>query len=246
MFMRFPKLAQMRLLTAGFTCFILAACSGGEDQTDNADARDPIVEQALGDLLMVDPDLATQNEANAALTIGFDSSIPPLVMTPELIAKTRTATRNILLEGEEIVNLPAKSAEVEWPSLAGALSAGERGSRIGFAKECAQRINYSAIWAARLPEFAQPVSYAAVTDAAGNSEATCNIRIVSYLTPLKPEEVIHFHYNMAKRAGLSIQHHKGEEAALLGTSNNAALAVHARKRSKDQTEVDLILRQYKR
>ncbi|MEO9463393.1 MAG: hypothetical protein ABJ242_11750 [Marinomonas sp.] len=225
----------------------LSACSSGEEETSKADKRDPLVEQALGDQLMVDPDLTSQNEANAALTVAFDSSFPPLITGPEQRATALTAARSLLLDGGEIENLPLPSdekEEVEWPSLAGALTAAERASRVEFSKECADRLNYSAIWAARLPDHAAIPPGGAVTEAAGNPQAQCNIRIVTYVTDLPVEEVMQFHFNLAKRAKLAAAYSKGEESVVHASAAQAAIAVHARKRIGLQTEVDVISREY--
>ena len=225
----------------------LSSCDGGETEVAEVDARDPLVEQALGDQLMVDPDLASQNEANAALTVAFDSSFPPLVTGPEQRAAALTATRSLLLEGGEITDLPKPDQgdnNTDFPSLAGALTAAERASRIGFAKECANRLNYSAIWAARLPKQAAIAPDGAVIEAAGNPQAACNIRIVTYVTNLPLEEVMQFHFNLAKRANLAPRYSVGEENAVHAISSRASIAIHARKRSELQTEVDVISREY--
>jgi len=193
---------------------------------------------------MVDPDLASQNEANAALTMGYDSSIPPLLTGPEQRAKTKAASRAFLLDGGKIANLPTPNTDDDWPQLAGAITAAERVSRIEFAKPCAERLNYSAIWAARLPEFAKVVPLGAVVEAAGNPERPCNIRSVTYLTDLPVEDVMQFHYNLAVRAGLAPLYSMGEESAVHGTSAKGSVAVHARTRGGFQTEVDIVTRQF--
>jgi hypothetical protein len=238
----FPLCLALGVLSA------LSACADAADEDLAADTRDPLIEQALGDQLLADLDLATQNEANAALTVAFDSSIPPQLSGPESRARARAAMRSMLLKGGEIADLPASDTEQDWPHLASALTAAERASRIGFAKECAERLNYSAIWAARLPDYAVMAPHGAVTEAAGNPESQCNIRIVSYLTDLPIDEVMQFHFNLAKRAKLSPLYTDSEtnedDAALLAISNRASIAVHARERGDAQTEVDVISREF--
>lgn len=223
----------------------LSACSqSSDDDAVVVDARDPLIEQALGDHLMVDPDLASQNEANAALTVGFDSSIPPILAGPERRAAAKTAMRTALLEGGAIADLPSPDEETDFATLKGALTAAERASRVNFAKECAQRLNYSAVWAARLPDHAVLAPRGAVTEAAGNPEAACNIRIISYLTDLPVIEVMQFHYNQAARAKLTPAYSDADESVLLAKSAKFGFAVHARENGGFQTQVDLISREY--
>ncbi len=226
------------LLLSAF--WALSACSDAAQDDGLNETSDPLIEQALGDHLMVDPDLASQNEANAALTVGYDSSIPPPLTGPEERTKAQAASRTLLLEGGKIADMPMPDEDEQWPQLAGALTAAERASRIDFAKKCAERLNYSAVWAVRLPEYAQIVPHGALVEAAGNPQDRCNIRIVTYLTDLPVEEVMQFHFNMAKRAGFQLRYSKGEESALLGTSAKGSLAVHARPRGGFQTEVDIV------
>lgn len=237
--------ARTPILLLGAIC-ALSACSNSADDDREGKAIDPLIEQALGDHLMVDPDLASQNEANAALTVGYDSSIPPLLTGPEQRTKAKSASRAMLLDGGKIVDLPEPNQYENWPQLVGAITAAERAARIEFAKPCAQRLNYSAIWAARLPDFATIVPHGAVVEAAGNPENPCNIRSVTYHTDLPVEDVMQFHYNLAVRAGLAPLYSQGDESAVHGTSPRGSVAVHARPLSSFQTEVDIVTREYSR
>lgn len=222
----------------------VAACSDTSDEAIPPELRDPLIEQALGDHLMVDPNLASQNEANAALTVGYDSSIPPLISGPEQRDAALSAARTKLADSGKIAELPDPQEDNEWANLAGALSAAERASRIEFARECADRVSYSSRWAAELPDFAEPAPFGAVQEAAGNPSDKCNIRIVTYLTSLPVEEAIHFHYNLALRAEMTPAYIVAEESAILAVTPKASLAVHARKRDTHQTVVDIITREY--
>lgn len=235
--------ARTPIVLLGAIC-ALSACSNPVENDDLDEIRDPLIEQALGDHLMVDPDLASQNEANAALTVGYDSSIPPPLTGPEQRAKAQAASRTLLLDGGKIVDLPMPNKDEDWPQLAGAFTAAERAARIEFAESCAERLNYSAVWAARLPDYAIIVPHGAIVEAAGNPDRPCNIRSVTYLTDLPVEDVMQFHYNLAARAGLAPLYSEGKENAVHGTSGEGSLAVHARPRGGFQTEVDIVTRQY--
>ena len=73
--MRSPRLAAKAaaLLLAG-AC--LSACGAGGEEADGREA-DPMVQRALNDPLMADPDLVSQNMANAALKFEIGHPLPP-------------------------------------------------------------------------------------------------------------------------------------------------------------------------
>ena len=79
------------LILALGAALLLAGC--GSKKADDADPSesDPALTGALGDQIMVDPDLARQNPHNAALTGGGPASaaIPPEDTSAEAIAAAR-------------------------------------------------------------------------------------------------------------------------------------------------------------
>ena len=100
----------------------------------------------------------------------------------------------------------------------------------------------SAIWAARLPEFAEIVPRGAVVEGAGTNNAQCRLRVVSYRTPLPPEEALQFHFTLFDRAGLKPRHLlvSGTEHALLGDKQGAEARIHARVIAGGLSEVDIV------
>lgn len=220
----------------------LSSCSGSSDEPVAELERDPIVTQALNDRLMVDPDLAFQNEGNAALTIGFDHSLPPIDQGPDTLAAIREEARIRLLEDGNISDLPAAAEDAEVVSLADAFNAQERAALLPAARKCADGLAYSAIWAARLPDFAEIVPRGAVMEAAGSDGKDCKLRVVTYRTPLSPEEALQFHFTKLTRAELKPRHViLGEtEQVLQGAKRTAHATIHARPMAGGLTEVDLV------
>ena len=72
---------------------------------------DPYIARALNDPLMVDPDLAYRNEANAAITIGYDHALPSFKQTEETASAARETARLALLEEGPIPDLPLPSGQ---------------------------------------------------------------------------------------------------------------------------------------
>ena len=75
----------------------LAAC-GEEAKPDPRTERDAAVAAALDDPIMADPDLASQNRGNTALSGGGPAmaEIPPDKRTPEEAERARTAAQELL------------------------------------------------------------------------------------------------------------------------------------------------------
>ena len=236
-----------KLVILSVPIMLLSGASGcaPEAEGDTAEQlRDPLFVQALNAPLMTDPDLASLNEANAALTVGFDHSLPPIDRSSETIAAAQNAMRIALIEGGEIPALPAAKSVEGTSIMAGTLSAGQRAAAAGLNPKCARGLDYSAIWAARLPDYAQIVPRGAVVEAAGSDATGCKVRVVRYLTPLAVEDLLTFNFTLAKRAGLSpqIRDVDGEsgEKAIYGTSAKGDLAMHVVARNDGLTSADVI------
>lgn len=242
---RLPDNAAMpdqRIAPCVFFTILIASCGEGEGEPVAMPEQDPIVQQALNDRLMVDPDLAFQNEGNAALTIGFDHSLPPIDAGPDTLATIREEARISLLEGGAIPALPEAVENDSVVSLARASSAQERAALLPATRNCSRSLAYSAIWAARLPDFAQIVPRGAVVDAAGADQNGCRLRVVTYRTPLSPDEALQFHFTLAERAGLKPRHLriKDGEQVLQGAKRSASVAIHTRPALGGLTEVDIV------
>ena len=194
----------------------LAGCDSGGPTVEPRIERDPLIVQALNDQLMVDPDLAMQNEANAALTISFDRTLPLIDKSPATIAVIRDEMRMKLLEGGPVLDLPKVQNLASGRDLAG---------------PCAKdgQLDRSAIWAARLPDFATIPPRGATIAGAGRDTPGCNIRLVTYRTPLGAREAMRFHFTLASRGGLEPKLSEQSKGVLelRGTRSGAGLIVRA-------------------
>lgn len=208
----------------------LAACDRADPPAPPGEDRDPLVQQALFDPLMIDPDLAQQNEAGAALTISFDQSLPVLDTFAQTVAVISNQARLLLLDGGAIPDLPAAAQRRELPRLAA---------------DCRPGLEHSAIWAARLPAFAAIVPRGAVQVGVGSDAPPCRVRAVSYRTPLPVEEVMQFHYTLAWRAGLNPRHFRSPsgESAITGANAAHELAVRAAPSGPGLVAVEIVTRE---
>jgi hypothetical protein len=78
-------------LLAGSASLLLAACGEEAPVVDvAADHSDPLMDGALADHIMVDPDMVARNGANQAASLGTgDGSIPLPDAGPEAVAAAR-------------------------------------------------------------------------------------------------------------------------------------------------------------
>lgn len=223
-------------------CLLLAACGAGEEPSRQAE-RDPAVEQALADQIMSDPDLASQNEGNAALTVISDHSLP-------LPAFAEGAADDARVEAAEIVGGADKLLP---PPAAGPLESGERmegatlaeiAAKVPSAPACMGALSTSAIWAARIsaPWAAYPGS--ATTDAIGGDAAGCHLRVVRFVTPASADDVLSFYAALARKARVPARHSASDGTHVLaGASGPAAFRLALEPNDVGLTEGILALRQ---
>lgn len=234
-------MAQLRkLLFACVGVATLASCAGEAEPSEPVQERDPLIVQALNAPLMTDPDLTSLNEANAALTIGYNQSLPTIDRSADTIAAARDAARLRLIEMGEIRPLPQATKQADLPSLGKALTSEQRADWTTFARSCASAVQYSAAWAGQLPEFAEIISRGAVVEAAGSDTQGCRLRSITYLTPLPAEDVLGFHFNMAAHSGLQPKLLQGDEQAIVGAGKAGKLAVHLSDRDDGLIAVHIV------
>jgi hypothetical protein len=202
---------------------LLAAC--GDKSAPEAPApRDPQVAQALDDPLLTDPDLASRNEAAAALTVESDGSLPLLPATPEAIAAARAEAAALVGGADRLVAPPAaagaaKAVGDDAPEAHLAAVAG--------GTHCASGLDRSTIWAARLPA-ALPVYPRGATIAGAGSDAPgCKARVVAFTTPVPLDEVLAFYWTRAAALGPS-HRMRGDEHAVVGAGQGLAFDLRAR------------------
>ena len=235
-----PVSKRLMLSAALAPMLFLAACDDTPEGAADG-SMDPASEQALNDQIMVDPDLAGQNEGNAALTGGTDQSIPKENMTPEAIQAARDAAFALVGGSDGLKELPAaKTMEGALPDSA-ALTAAARAAVSPGGANCSESVKYSASWAAKLPAIFPVYPRGTTKEAAGSDMGDCALRVVNYLTPVPMEEVLAFYYSRAVTGGYSAEHVlRGGDNIVSGTKGDASYVVYARKLANGLTEVDLV------
>ncbi len=218
----------------------LTSCADEPAQELTGDTRDPLLARALNDPLMVDPDLAYRNEAAAVLTIGADHALPLLAGNAQQARRSRDEARLELLEDGQITELPAPSENEEGKLLAGLRSAAEMALAHGAPEECAKALRADFSWAARLDEVSSIMPLGHVRAAAGVESETCSLRVVSYFSAAEGEDVLQYHFNMARRSGLEVQTYQTPELSLRANSDKSDFAVNIRDARNAMRVVDLI------
>lgn len=218
----------------------LSACGGSEDEQEAVDASDPALTGALADQIMVDPELAGQNKGGAAVAANGPPSagLPPPDKSPEAIAAARAEAARLVGGRIETAPAPASGAEAATQAVTPAeLAAQARGT----GANCADKVEYSAAWATRLPQALTVYPRGNVVEAAGTDKDGCRLRVVNFLTPVTPKDVIDFYYTRARAAGFEAEHRtEGTDSVLGGSKGAAAYMIYVRKAASGLTEVDLI------
>jgi hypothetical protein len=231
-----------RLPIALCGALLLAGC--GSDEGAVAEPEDdPALTAALGEQIMVDPDLVGQNRANSAAAMpSEDGSLPTVDNTPEAIAAARA-------EALRLVGGPGKMKKAPEPrEVSGALpadaaltAAARVAAAPGADADCADRARYTMQWAAELPRPFPVYPRGAVQEAAGTDAGDCALRVVNFVTPVPLGEVMDFYFTRARNAGFSTQRvlQDGDDV-LAGLKGRASYVLYARRLPSGNTEVDLV------
>jgi hypothetical protein len=233
---------SLRIALALPLVLALVAC-GGEEPADPRAERDGAIANALDDPIMADPDLASQNRGDAALSGGGPAmaDIPPDKRSPEEAEKARLAARD-LLGGRALDPAPLPGETLPESKLANAatLQAVAEALKLGGA-QCPAKLSYSFGWAARLPAElpVYPRGHARV--AAGSDDPGCKLRVVRFVTPVTPADVVDFYQAAAAKGGLAPQRRKeGGDEVVSGGKGPARFAVYVRSGADGLSEVDLV------
>lgn len=215
---------------------LLAGCGGAPEKAAKSE-DDAVVAEALGDPIMVDPALDGQNQARAGMAGGGAASagIPPEQRSPEAIALAiGEATR---LAGGSIRKAPAAKTGPDAPDTvtAGQLAARTPGG------SCAGKVEYSAVWAARLPAVLAVYPRGHVQEAAGTDQDGCRLRVVNFVTPVGVSDVVNYYFTRLTAAGYDAEHRsEGKDMVLGGSKGASAYVLYVRKRDDSLTEADLV------
>jgi hypothetical protein len=213
-------------------CLLAAACSqDGKDPAADAAviAQDPVLARALHDPLMSDPDLASRNEANAAIGFADSSALPVIAATTERTEAAREAARLELLEGGAIPDLPAPRKDARGKPLGPMAGRDDLLAAIGAPAGCAGRLREDYALAAALPAPAVLPPLAMVVQAGGSDAPGCRIRIIRYHTAAAPQDVLQYHYVTATRAGFTATRYAAPEDILAARDTGGqVLLIHVR------------------
>ncbi|HWT13626.1 MAG TPA: hypothetical protein VN231_12785 [Allosphingosinicella sp.] len=199
------RIAPM-LRTAAFTALlVLGACSGSAEnnlaELDNellANGADPALTSALEDQILVDPNLVQQAQPHAAR--------PP--ETP--------------VQAQYPAGSAAEGARPAAPARAGQPRVRRAAAATGNLPDggtCGAALEYGPQWADRLPAEFPPYPGGRVTEAAGNNEGDCRVRIVTFRSGDAYGRVLEHYRSVAQRAGFSAEHQMRGADHLLGGVN---------------------------
>lgn len=217
---------------------VLAGCNSEKKKPEGAET-DPAMSGALGDQIMVDPNMAGQEGAALAAN-GGQIALPPEDRSPEAIAAAKADAAAAV--GGKLSAAPAPqkggaAALTEAAATAAQVAEASKTART----DCAAKVEYSNTWAARLPAEIPLYPRGAVQEAAGTDSDGCALRVVNYATPVAPGDVMSFYYTMAGRAGYGADYRlDGNDHVIGGRKGGKAFVVYARKLDNGVTEVDLV------
>jgi hypothetical protein len=221
---------------------LLAGCDSADKKTADAPEEDPALSGALGDQIMVDPELTDQNQANSGVAAGPGKvELPPELRSPKAISAAIDEAS--VLAGGVIKTAPKPS---DGAGVAPLIENAATAARIAEAAktgnvDCAEKAEYSMNWVKALPEPLGVYPRGAVQEAAGTDSGGCRLRVVSFATPVSPEDVIDFYFTRVRAAGYDAKHSlDGTDHVLGGSKGAAAYVIFARKLENGITEVDLI------
>lgn len=228
-----------RLAMIGLAGTMLLAGCDSADKTPTGAQTDPAMSGALGDQIMVDPELAGQDGAVLGANEG-KITLPPQDRTPEAIEAARTKAAQAAGGTLMAAPQPAKGGAAALAESAATAAQVAQASKAA-STDCAAKVKYSNTWAAKLPADIPVYPNGAVQEAAGVDDGGCALRVVNFATPVTPQDVIRFYYTKASKAGYGAEYKMdGTDHVLGGRKDGRAYVVYARKLDSGITEVDLI------
>lgn len=231
-------------LAVAAPALLVAGCGGANKEAPPPQEGDPALSGALADEIMVDPDLAGENQANSAISTGSRSgALPQLDMSAKAISAARGDAVRLLGGAAALQKAPAAKEVQGGVSKDAALTAAARAAASpGGKASCADKVEYTMAWAAKLPSTFPVYPRGAVQEAAGTDASGCALRVVNFQTGVPVDEVIDFYFSSARKHGYSAQRVRdGAEDILGGLKGTASYVVYARKLPSGATEVDLVV-----
>jgi len=225
---------------------LVAACAPSKPKATEDSAliaQDPVIARALHDPLMSDPDLASRNEANAAIGFVDSSALPVFAASSEEAQAAREALRIELLESGTLPDLPPASARAGTAPLGPMSGPAELLAAVEAPAACAKGLKEDFAIAANLPAAAAIPRPAMVVQAGGADAEGCRIRIIRYQTAAPIADVLQYHFVRASRAGLSPERFAAPADSIMAKGKQGErLAVHVRRTPHRMTGVTLVYR----
>jgi hypothetical protein len=231
---------RLLILAALGPVIFLAGCGSSQQAKPEVKPEsDPALTGALGDQIMVDPELANQNKPAGAISAANPSAVevPLEARGPDEAAAAKAEA--VKLAGGRIETAPGGgniAALTKQAATAAQVAAGAPGGGA-----CADKVEYSANWVNVLPAPLAVYPRGAVQEAAGTDAAGCKLRVVNFTSPVAPKDIVDYYYTRARQAGYASRHAvDGQDHVLGGDKGAAAYVVYARKLDNGMTEVDLV------
>ncbi len=227
-------------------CLMAAACADPAEEVANDAAliaTDPVIARALHDPLMSDPDLASRNEANAAIGFVDSGALPVITASPEATSKAREALRLDLLERGSIPELPPPARGAGGKEMGPLTSAADLLAAVGAPAVCERQLVEDFALAADLPQVAAIPPSAMVMQAGGADGDGCRLRIIRYHSVAPREDLLQYHYTEALRGGLRVLRYAEPEDIIAATdAGGKTLSIHIRPAANGLTGVLLLYR----
>ncbi|TIX50550.1 hypothetical protein [Alteraurantiacibacter aquimixticola] len=224
---------------------LLASCAdqSSEQLPVQRNAGDPVMDAALADQIMVDPDMVNRNGANQLASYGTMSGALPQTDRGAQAARAARDEALALVGGTGAMRRAPQPQRMdgELPPEA-RLSVAARAASAGEGSgDCAASAQFSATWAARLPQAFPVYPRGAVQEAAGSDAGGCSLRVVNFTTPVALGDVMDFYYTRATVEGFEVERiHQDGEDILGGTNAGRSFMVFARLLDDGMTSVDLV------
>lgn len=232
------KTAARFAFTGLASLILLSACNDAAKDAEGT-SDDPAVTGALGDDIMVDPELSGQN--GAAMSAGPGSiELPPEQRSPEAIAAARQeAARK---SGGTLKSAPSPTQGDTASLVENAATAAQVAENARAAgTDCTSKVEYSINWTNKLPGALAVYPRGAVQEAAGTDKGGCSLRVVSFVSPVDPEDIVDYYYTQVTKAGYNADYRmEGGDHVLGGGKAGQAYLIYARKLDNGLSEVDLI------
>ena len=232
---------RLSLTLAIVLALTAASCRDAPEAGGDQEPLDPAVEAGLDQSLATDPDLAGSSDANAALATPGDNALPRIDRSARAVEAARDRAAEMVGGRTALQKIPAPKTVTARDGATQAMRRAALSAVRPGGANCADKVQYTTSWAARLPGAFPVYPRANTLEAAGTDEGACALRVVSFVTPVPLEEVLSFYHTRAKANGYRTEHVQvGADNVLSATNDDAALVVYGRRTDRGITEIDLV------